>query len=547
MSTHKPIEVTSHVARDFLQNSAYFNTMPKIIWEYVSNSLDNARDSIPAVVAVEITSNYARIYDNGLGMSRDELGNFFRMHGENLQRKRGQKSRGRFGTGKSAAFGLANLLRIDTTKSGLRNVVELHRHDIALAQNGQPFPVRDICVDEATDQEDGTIVEVREFNIAHMDVDKVISYIERNLSRSHWRAHVTINGHECRFEEPFSIETRERIPPPEVAEHIGAATLAIKVSPVSLDDDTKGIDILSHSIWHGNTLAGIERKDRASYIFGEIDVPILEDKNDEWSIPAFDNTRNNTLNLQNPVVAVLLGWLAEELEQIRLELVERAREKRNSEIAQQLAKEAQKIADVLNEDLAQQELELELTQKVSRRSGGRSINEILDEKGELWPGGGNQPTLWQDTGQPHGSGRRGDVAGPGEVDRTGPTARPGDAPGAKKGVADGQMKRRRGAFAIDYENETSESPRSHYVRESKTIVINLDHPQVASAYEASGRQVDGRQFREICCEVAAVEYAIILQHEKLEKDEQQTASEALLEVRQNINRITSRFVQLLYS
>ena len=61
MSTPKPIEVTSHVARDFLQNSAYFNTMPKIIWEYVSNSLDNAREGIPAVVAVEITSNYARI------------------------------------------------------------------------------------------------------------------------------------------------------------------------------------------------------------------------------------------------------------------------------------------------------------------------------------------------------------------------------------------------------------------------------------------------------------------------------------------------------
>ena len=94
---------------------------------------------------------------------------------------------------------------------------------------------------------------------------------------------------------------------------------------------------------------------------------------------------------------------------MRLELVERAREKRNSEIAQQLAKEAQRIADVLNEDLAQQELELELTQKVSRRSGGRSINEILDEQGESWPGGGDQPTPWQETGQPHGKGKRGTV------------------------------------------------------------------------------------------------------------------------------------------
>jgi hypothetical protein len=546
MSTPKPIEVTSHVARDFLQNSAYFNTMPKIVWEYVSNSLDNAQDGIPAVVVVEITSNYARISDNGLGMSRDELGNFFRMHGENVQRKRGRKSRGRFGTGKSAAFGLANLLRIDTTKSGLRNAVELHRRDIEVAQNGQPFPVRDVLVDEATDQEDGTIVEIHEFNIGHMDVDKVISFIERNLSRSHQRARVTINGHECRFEEPPSIETLERIPPPEVVEHIGAVRLTIKVSPVPLDDDTKGIDILSRGIWHGNALAGIERKDRSSYIFGEIDVPMLEDKNDEWPIPAFDNTRNNTLNLQNPVVAVLLGWLSDELEQVRLKLVVQARERRNSEIAQQLAKEAQKIADVLNEDLAQQELELELTQKVSRRSGGRSVNEILDEQGELWPGGGDQATPWQDTGQPHGSGRRGTVAGPGDVDRPGPTARPGDAPGARKGVAEGQLKRRHGAFSIDFVNATSGSPRSKYDSNSKTIWVNLDHPQIANAFEANGRQVDARQFREICCEVAAVEYAIILQYEKLEKSEQD-AEQALDEVRLTINRITGRFVQILYS
>ena len=546
MPTSKPIEVTSHVARDFLQNSAYFNTMPKIIWEYVSNSLDNSKEGVTAVVAVEITSNYARISDNGLGMSREELSNFFRMHGENLQRKRGRKSRGRFGTGKSAAFGLANLLRIDTVKGRLRNVVELHRRDIELAQNGQPFPVCDIHVDEATDQEDGTLVEIREFNIARMDVDKVISFIERNLSRSHQRAHVTINGHECRFEEPPSIESRECVPPPEVAERIGLVTLTIKISPVPLDDDIKGIDILSRGVWHGNTLAGIERKDRAGYIFGEVDVPILEDKNDEWAIPAFDNTRNNTLNQQNPFVAVLLGWLAEELEQVRLELVERAREKRNSEIAQQLTKEAQRIANVLNEDLAEQELELELTQKVSRRSGGRSINEILDEKGELWPGGGDQPTLWQDTGQPHGKGRRGNVAGPGEADRPGPTARPGDAPGAPKGISDGQMKRRRGAFSIDYEYATNGSPRSRYESTLKKIWINLDHPQIANAFDASGRQVDARQFREICCEVAAVEYAIILQYEKLEKYEQH-ADEALDEVRLTINRITSRFVQLLYS
>ena len=36
-----------------------------------------------------------------------------------------------------------------------------------------------------------------------------------------------------------------------------------------------------------------------------------------------------------------------------------------------------------------------------------------------------------------------------------------------------------------------------YDPETKTIFINLDHPQVSSAYEAGGKQTTTRQFREM--------------------------------------------------
>jgi len=545
MSEHQPIEVTSHVARDFLQNAAYFNTMPKLVWEYVANSLDAAKDDVPSVVAVEITSHEVRISDNGCGMSREELNNFFQMHGESIHRKRGKRVRGRFGTGKCAAFGLANSLRINTTQASARNVVELHRQDIEQAKSGAPFPVRDVVVNELTGEEDGTIVEIRDFNIRRQDVDKVISYVERHLSRYHKRTHVTINGHVCEFEEPPFVEQFERFPPPEVAEHIGEVPLLIKVSPLPLDDETRGIDVLSHGIWHETTLAGIEKKERADCVFGEIDVPILEDG--EWPIPAFDNTRNNILNRQNPVVAVLLGWLSEELEQIRLNLVKKERERRRSEMAKRLAKEAERISSILNEDFAQQEMELELTRRVSKRSGGKSVSEILDEQGELWPGDGDEPTPWEQTGAPHGTGTRGALAGAGDTPRPGPTARPGSEPGAMKSTTEGQRKRRRAVFSIDFENVTAEQPRSRYDGDSKTIFINLDHPQITSAFEAGEKRTDARQFREICYEVAAVEYAIALPYEKLERDELYHASEALYDVRDTIDRVTKRFMQVLHS
>ena len=545
MNEKTSISVTSHVSRDFLQNAAYFNTMPKLVWEYVANSLDASKQNELIVVFVEITSNFLTVSDNGAGMSRDELTNFFTMHGENIRRKKGRRVRGRFGTGKSAAFGLANTLQIDTTQNGSRNVVELRREDIENAKDGKPFPVRSLVINEKTNEEDGTRIEIRNFNIRRPNVDQVITYIERHLSRYKQKALVTINGHECRFEAPLSVMEISRKPPVEVITQLGNITLVINVSPTPLQDDVKGIDILSNGIWHGTTLAGIENKDRSNYIFGQVDVPILEDG--DWPIPAFDNTRNNTLNLQNPIVAVLLGWLNVELEQVRQDLVKKEKERRDQVATKQLEKEADKIAEIINEDFDHQELELELKRKIAKRSGGKSISEILDATGTLWPGEGEETTQWKQTGSTHGSGHQGKETGGGDVDRPGPTVKPGNDPGGRKETEKGSGKRRKAVFRIDFCNETEKSARSRYDTESKTIIINLDHPQVLYAYEVGGQKVDSRQFREVCYEIAAVEYALVLSHEKVERDELYIASDALFDVRETVNRITRRFVEAIHT
>lgn len=533
----RSIEVTSHIARDFLQNAAYFNTMPKVVWEYVANSLDAAKDGITVVIAIEITSHEVRISDNSRGMSREELSKFFQMHGENVLRKQGRKVRGRFGTGKCAAFGLANSLRIDTIQAGSRNVVELHRKDIELAQSGDPFSVQDIEVNQPTHEDDGTIVIIAELNIKRSNVDKIISYLERHLSRYRTRARVTVNGHVCKFEEPPFIKQFKRFPPTEVAKHIGNVSLNVKVSPVPLDDDTRGIDILSHGIWHETTLAGTERKESANHIFGQIDVPILEDG--EWPIPAFDNTRNNTLNRQNPIVVILLGWLSKELEEIRSDFVRQAREERQSEIQAKLLKEAEKISEILNQDFAQQEIEFELTQRVSKRSGDRSVKEILDREGELWSDNGNEQTSGEQTGVAQKNKKYDEHA----VPNSGPTTRRRNNQGARERTARRGKKLRKAVFSIEFEHFTAEQNRSRYDGDTKTIFINLDHPQIANAFETGGNTTSSRQFREICYEVAAVEYAIALPYEKLEKDELYHAEDALFDVRDTIDRVTKSFVQ----
>ena len=545
MNEYDQIKVTSHVSRDFLQNAAYFNNISKIVWEYVANSLDAAEDGTIPVVIVDLTGHYLTISDNGRGMTRNELKNFFQMHGVNILRIRGKRVRGRFGTGKSAAFGLANALSIDTTRNGFKNIVELHRDDIKKAQNGEPFPVKDVIIDEPTEEENGTTVKISEFNIKRPNVDKVIAYIERHLSRYRQRAHVIINGHECKFEEPLSVEIFERVPPEEVAAKLGDIKLIIKISPVPLDTELKGIDILSHGIWHGTTLAGIEKKERANYIFGHIDAPILEDG--DWLIPPFDNTRNNTLNVQNPAVAMLLGWLAEELEQIRLYLVEKEKKRQRSEQAKQLQKEAEKIADILNDHFAELEMELELSRRIAKRSGGKKVDEIIDAMGDLSPGNGEEITTLQQAGNPHGSGKQGKEASSGNDHRPGPDMQSGSEKGAKKSTAEGKQKRRKSVFSIEYKHETPGRDRSRYEAGSKTIVINLDHPQISAAFEAGGKRTDSKQFREMCYEVAAVEYALAIPFERLERDELYAAEDALYDVKETINGITRRFMQILHA
>jgi Histidine kinase-, DNA gyrase B-, and HSP90-like ATPase len=546
MKESTEIKVSTHVARDFLQNAEYFNTLPKVVWEYVSNSLDNAKEGgQPVNVGVVVLGSVIQIADDASGMSRKDLQNFFQMHAENRQRLRGKRVRGRFGTGKCAAFGIANCLRIDSSRKGKRNIVELRRSNILSARDGKPFPVQDILVDEATDQSDGTLVEVSDFRVKNLDIQPTIAYIERHLSRYHQRATVVINGQECQFEEPQVSEQFAFSPPPEVAKHIGDVKLIVKVALVPLDPETNGVDVLSNGIWHDTTLAGLEKKEMSQYLFGEVDVPVLEEER-EWDVAPFDNTRNNALNVQNPVVAVLFGWIAQELEKARQRLVEAERTRKQSEEAKKLEKEASEIAKMLNEDFERLQMEFEFARLVASRQGKVKKVEVSGAEGVPLPGGGEVTTSWQAVRSSKGKGKGGRSPDSGKTASNGPDLVPGSQLGSPKSSTDGNQKRRRGLFHIEYKKETPERNRSRYDRDTRTIVINLDHPQIASAYNASGKNTESRQFLEISYEVAVVEYAQAIPFEKIEQaGEQYQASEALFDVGDTINRLSRRFAGVL--
>lgn len=531
------IFVTSHVSRDFLQNAAYFNTAAKVVWEYVSNSIDNAKEGVIPKVVVEIRQDLISVSDNGAGMNREDLRRFFTMHGENIQRKRGRYVRGKFGTGKTAAFGIANELAIESVKEGVYNSVVLHVEDIRSAKAGDPFPVKTLEHEKSVDEEDGTSVSIRRIQQAGtLDIGKTIRYVEKQLGRMRSRAKVYINDHRCEYQEPPSIKEWNFEAHGEIAERLGNVTMHIKASPTPLDRDEVGIDVLSNSIWHETTLAEVTGE-QVNRIFGQVDVPILDD-DEKYGIPAFDNTRNGYLNRSHPAVTALLFWIQESVKKVQHELVKEAREKRKTEEAKRLRKHADSIANVLNKDFNEVLDELdELRQIVGRKRKNASQKESGNA---VLPGDGDEISDYVETAQPHGNGTRGtSPPGDGNTERPGPGLKAGKSTGSKSTISEsGNRRRTRGVFTIEFVHQTETQKRSKYDHESRTIYVNLDHPQIATALQQSDSSVDSPNFLEMAFEVAVVEYAQALQFERIASGEAFDAGEAVYSIGEIIDRLS---------
>jgi hypothetical protein len=554
MSPTNEITVSSHVARDFLQNADYFSTMPKVVWEYVSNALDNPKEGQPVIVDVKITPERVVFSDNASGMDREDLLRFFQMHGRNIQRQRGRVVRGRFGTGKSAAFGIARTLRIETRKDSRYNVVQLRREVIDAASHGKPFAVEEIVSNAPTDEADGTTVVIsRLFNSKRLEIEETRRYIERHLGRNQQNHRVFINDHQCEFEESVYTQAHEFEASPHVVERIGPVRLVVKVAPSPLDAESNGIDVLAHGLWHDTTLGDLPRQGSARRLFGEVTCDLLETWEGEPS--PFDNTRNNTLNPVNPVVATLLGWVSTRLREIVEDLDEAERSRKKTEEAKKLTREAQRLGEALNEDfreLQRQLAKIRSDQESLPVSGQTErledaigpLTELADPDAAILPGEGYLPTDLQQSGPPSGDGRRGLEGAPGEEPRPGSSILPGEQPGAPHKKT--RRNRSSNTFAIEFVNETAERERSHYDRETRTIYVNLDHPQLAAA-RSIHPDIDSDGFRQVAYEVAFVEYALALMTEEAYRDVTMDPHDVLFDVRSTVNRVAQRIPNLLSS
>ncbi len=541
----KRLSVTSHVARDLLQSAALFKSDRTVVWEYVSNGLQYCEaGTAPRVeVVLRPEKRIIQVSDNGRGMDRNGLHNFFVMHGENIDRKSGRPGRGRFGTGKAAAFGIANHLAVVSVQNGRRSRVELDRKDLEKASSG-PIPVHVLEMEVPTDAANGTIIEISQIRLRKLDQPAIRQFIEQNLARWPGNPVVTVNGVECEYAEPATAQICVVRAYERGVTELGGACLTIKVARAPLPKQRQGVSVYANGSWIGLTSAGIEGQPMADLLFGEIDVPGLdEDRNGQ---SAFDMSRSLELNPNHELVPILWAFVGRELDQVRRELVKLEKERRNDEELKKLAREADLISQVINEDF--QEFRGRVQTTKSKGGKGRDPTSSLasddqsSEVNSLDVGGEIPAGIVSEDGAP-GRGD-GDGGEGGAVPERRPIAEadPEGQPLGAEAPPRTQRPTRRGGFVVDFRNLGEDDDRARYADSERAILINLDHPQIRAARGIEG--IEAPTFRRLAYEVAFSEYAVALASEMANNDQYIDPSDPIFDIRQTINRMARRAAAL---
>lgn len=544
MNSIKPLQVTSHVGRDLLASANMFKNEAAAVWEYVVNSLQYVDDGVlPKIhIVVNPKEKFIEIRDNGRGMTHDDLARFFKMHDVNIDRARGRPGRGKFGTGKSAAFGIGSVLRVDTRRRGLRNTVELHRNDVEQS-TGENINVRPITTDEATSFPNGTTITIEGIFLSKLNVSLIVEYIERHLQiyRS-LMPEVAVNTHVCQYKEPPVVETHSFVPSTEQREMLGDCTLSIKVSAAPLPDIEQGVFITAGL---GNLVAietaGVNAKELGNYLFGDIDVPALETYTSK--LEAYDQSRNLQLNPQHPVVQVLLPFVGARLEEVRKLQVAKLREAQKSEEARRLTEQADKIADILNDDFTKTLGKLHDIRSASARPGPANSNAgntgRSEEQEGVWVEGIKDPgELAQPSNRVPNSADR-DRLGRNapDISKSGQPKQDGNTSIDPVSGAGDKKKKPRGGFSVAFRHLGEGLERSRYDRTSLAIIINLDHVVVRNASKMHG--IEDINFKRLAYEIAFNEYAMAIGYNKLEQDPEIPADDLLYEIRTTLNRVST--------
>ena len=491
-----------NINRAILDASSAFNSLGKVLEEYLTNPLDRfeeliqtqvvdpkERQQLKMVVTINRQLNQLIIFDEHpkMGMSGATLfDQFFNIHGENQARVRHVNVRGKHGTGKSAAFGLGAVsMTIDTTHEGIRHRVTTTLKSLQQT-GGNEGALLNVEVDgEKTKRPNGTMIIIQLPSSAELNARVIISAVKhikkvfttwlhlydvqlneintsgKNISQ----LRVTYTPKDAAFTENFASPSSHWFK--------GASDLVIKRAGEPIESGERGITITANGFAKEITLFGLDRERFSEYFFGEWEIPTLDTYT--GPNPPSLSTRDLTLNQQNEIVQELYAYgksiLLAQIQKFSQEM----KKLKEDEQAKLLSKVAEELATILNTDFEEY-----ADQMKAGKGTGKNVPDPTGKKGNT-------------------GGQSGGTGGPG-------THHPGTGkPPTQK--THGKGGARQGGFKIDFAHLSHNLFIARYDEITRVITVNLDAQFIKAALHACGGFTESRPFKILCYKAAVGEYA----------------------------------------
>ena len=526
------MQMTINASKTLLQTAQQFSDVPSAVWEYVVNSLGYRGNPDNCNITVNFDEKKIIISDNSDGMNEEILKSFFTVSGENLARQGKQKAwnkRGLYGTGKLAAFGIANKLTVETVQNGIKNKYSLTREQIENnPSDAASIPLEKIVVNQKVKEPNGTKIYIEDLNIK-VKQHELSRKIEREIkSYKEMKPHILINDYKCEIKEldidkSFVFEVEGSL-----KERYGDATLTIETSKTPLDKSDRGVLVYSNQNHIGTEGGGVLEKECGNYLTGKIDLPKLEEPIN--NIPSINQSRQKKLNSNHQGVKDLIIFIEPKLEYVRKKLVDERTKKRNTAKMKKLSSMCDEIGNLLNSQFTEIQRNINDTRREANSEISNSIfNLVGDDDNEEAIELGEDFFVDTDNdirvGEKNNNHQQNNDNAQQNLKK--------DIHGDKKGkVTEGKKsKRKRGGFIVDHDNLGFDEQRSIYDKEKYKIIINMDHPSLVSCLRTCKDDVENITFKRLAFEIAIREFEHTIAQEKIHESNSYPAIDLLFEMR----------------
>lgn len=542
-----------HAGRSVLEEAKRFSNEGKVVGEYVKNSWQYTDNPPTVEVFVNHDEKSIRIKDNSNGMSKEIIEDqFLVLHQENLERKLGKKGRGEYGTGKVAALGIGEALRVRTVKDGFLNEFEIHRKDCEANISLDGVKVRWTHSNIKTTEANGTIITIVDFNLNRkINTRQIKDYLQSKTLTEKIYKHpikLSLDAEELKVKEiPFVKEfTGGEFEPNESQfKSFGKSDLRIKVASRELEVDERGISVFCDGIF--KAFIKNPNAPKNQFIFGEVECPKLADES--LVPPVFDSSRREELNQDQPVADDFFKYISICVDKVRKILEKESNDRKQKERDEILKKESEKMKDFFNQDFKQHNLEFQ--KRIAKVRGDLDYKEdVAPELGEtkivigkdfaVNIEEGNQGAGIHDR---HNDGEGGDNENPSSNGKLNPTDELSNNYGKKS-----DLKKKRsmsGGFNFEWDNLGVEDKRAKYDDVTRTITINLDHPLISRIDKMVSGQRGSSAFLRASYEAAIFEYAVAIAIKKSQSSLcDDTLDEGVLQMQELVDNLLKKMANL---